>query len=181
MSRLILLLLLTGCGPSFSVAEHRLNEPDAQSAPDVDSDGGAPSPDAGGEEESSPGDAGPVKSDAGPPGDAGMASDGCTYVTHRDGFGQTWTDCAPLGTYDYTEANDACNAYAVAYPSPGSTCRLVMCPNASSQWAVAYTAAGDQTCFLSFVSSGDAAGRAGAGGVSGCECPTSQTDGTRWE
>jgi hypothetical protein len=174
MKTLAILLLLTGCGPSFSVAEHRLELPEA-SASDAEPDRGVSEQDAGGEEESSSTDAGLVKSDA------GMASDGCTIVTHHDGFGQSWTDCAPLATYDYTEANAACNAYQVAYPSPGSTCRLVMCPNAPSEWAVAYTAAGDETCFLSFVSSGDAAGRAGAAGVSGCDCPTSQTDGTRWQ
>ena len=36
---------------------------------------------------------------------------GC-QVTHDNGFGQAWTDCAPLDTYDVTEAMKACEAYS---------------------------------------------------------------------
>ena len=34
----------------------------------------------------------------------------CTLVTHDNGLGQTWTDCAPLGTYNETQAMKACKA-----------------------------------------------------------------------
>lgn len=41
-----------------------------------------------------------------PPADAG-----CTPVTHDNGIGQTWIDCAPLGTYDENQAMKACAAH----------------------------------------------------------------------
>jgi hypothetical protein len=45
--------------------------------------------------------------DAQPP---GTGPDGCTLVTHSDGLGQSWSDCAPLGTLDLAEATAACVA-----------------------------------------------------------------------
>lgn len=40
------------------------------------------------------------------------AADGCALVTHSDGFGGTWQDCNPLGTYTQAEATQACALYA---------------------------------------------------------------------
>lgn len=47
------------------------------------------------------------KQDAGDAGEA-AANDGCTGVLHDDGFGGHWTDCTPLGTFDFAEAMAAC-------------------------------------------------------------------------
>lgn len=46
------------------------------------------------------------------------AGDGCLLVTHSDGIGQTWTDCASLSTFDEVEAMAACEANANAQSSP---------------------------------------------------------------
>lgn len=36
--------------------------------------------------------------------------DACAPVTHDNGFGQTWGDCVPLGTYNREQAMKACKA-----------------------------------------------------------------------
>jgi hypothetical protein len=50
--------------------------------------------------------------------------DVCAPVTHANGVGQTWTDCAPLGTYNETEAMQACMADSDA----GGGCYFVTRP-----------------------------------------------------
>jgi hypothetical protein len=51
------------------------------------------------------------------PPDSGSASEDaevdapCTPIAHSDGLGQTYLDCAPLGTYTQTTALEACTAW----------------------------------------------------------------------
>ena len=84
----------------------------AESAPTIDSGtGGADAEDAdGGSGE-----------DARPEADAAQEVEACSPVTHSDGLGQSWSDCAPLGTYDQAEAQAACEA------NGGSPCVLNAC------------------------------------------------------
>ena len=35
----------------------------------------------------------------------------CAEVTHNDGLGQMWSDCAPLGTFNQDQAEKACEAW----------------------------------------------------------------------
>jgi hypothetical protein len=49
-------------------------------------------------------------STGGVPSTGGAVDAGCTLVTHNNGLGQTWTDCAPLGTYNLEQAMKACAA-----------------------------------------------------------------------
>jgi hypothetical protein len=45
-------------------------------------------------------------------GEASSEAEACTLVAHTNGIGQSWSDCAPLGTYNQTEAEQACEANA---------------------------------------------------------------------
>ena len=60
------------------------------------------------------------------------ADDACVPVTHSTGNGATWTNCEPLGTYNETEAIDACQAYeqylrGMGANSTFSSCTDVTC------------------------------------------------------
>ena len=46
----------------------------------------------------------------------------CALVTHDNGIGQTWTDCAPLGTYNETQAMKACKASSAIVCRAITTC-----------------------------------------------------------
>lgn len=50
-----------------------------------------------------------------------LPNDACSRVDHNDGIGQTWTDCAPVGTYDAAQATSACDA------AGGKHCALNAC------------------------------------------------------
>ncbi len=52
-------------------------------------------------------------------------------MNHTDGEGQNFTDCAPLGTYDQNEADEACAAYAAANQSSSIDCSFGGCGNSS--------------------------------------------------
>ena len=53
---------------------------------------------------------------------------GCALVTHVNGLGQAWQDCAPLGTFDMVEAMNACQASAAAICYSVQNCRgLTVC------------------------------------------------------
>lgn len=54
-------------------------------------------------------------------GSGGGVVDACALVTHTNGFGSTWQDCAPLGTYDKDQATRACEA------SGASECTATNC------------------------------------------------------
>src|ERR1700684_3712674 len=110
-----------GCSAPFSVEPERFVVLDAgdSGAPDVgllenasggEGGGKEAGGDAGGEEQATTVDGDPAEAavEAGAPETSG---DACS-VTHSDGFGQTWTDCAPLATYDKDEGAAACAAYA---------------------------------------------------------------------
>jgi hypothetical protein len=98
-----LLLLVAGCGGQAFSAD--LLDRSGDGAPDAvqQPEGGLP-------------EAGDVEGgvDAAPEGETGQAEAGpveaCAPVTHSDGIGQTWQDCALLGTHDQAEAMAACQA-----------------------------------------------------------------------
>lgn len=124
------LLLLTGCGGAdFSAGI----QPETDAATDVDArpwsgPGPRPAPepigklphqDAGLEASSEAGDSGSELDTFVPPVDAGDAGSdtGCMPLTHSDGLGQTYLDCASLGqpgnasTYSMTMAQEAATAW----------------------------------------------------------------------
>jgi|SRR5271155_2748710 len=78
------------------------------------------------------GDSGIVSRDSGATIDSGTTemdssmptetSDACTPVTHSNGVGQTWTDCVPLGTYNETQALEACGAFAASVNGNDGIC-----------------------------------------------------------
>ena len=51
----------------------------------------------------------------------------CTPLTHSDGLGQTYQDCAALGTMNYMTAYEACGAYSgsTGVCSPAARCPAV--------------------------------------------------------
>jgi hypothetical protein len=96
-------------------------------------------PDAGAAEDAPTGDV--AVADVGPVGDSGSTIDArpppidaapeaapveasCAPVTHDDGFGEHWADCAPLGTYNEAEAMAACASYATATGADAGACHL---------------------------------------------------------
>lgn len=56
--------------------------------------------------------------------------DACSLFVHNDGLGQQWTDCAPLGTYDESEAENACRAAAAAGGGDPASCTPRSCGDA---------------------------------------------------
>lgn len=62
----------------------------------------------------------------------------CTLVTHSNGLGQTWQDCAPLGTYDNPQAFKACNAWCAVNTCIGGCFSSSLC--GSNSIAIAQTA-----------------------------------------
>ena len=111
----LLFPLLLGCGGAPFSAEALRAQDDAATdgTPAVDSG-------PGGAEASSDGGS---ASDAAP--EAGEAQ-ACALVTHSDGLGQTWQDCAPLGMYDQAEAFRACaaNGGACVLNACGAVCDI---------------------------------------------------------
>jgi len=98
-----------GGGPSSDAATVDVmtemgDEPDGRGGSGSSSGGSAGSSSGG-----SGGSSG--SSSGGSSGSSGAPCDGGPYITHDDGLGQTWKDCAPLGTATQAEATAACNAY----------------------------------------------------------------------
>jgi hypothetical protein len=131
---LLCVMFLAGCGGSSFTsrgAEEDGGPPlvetggapsdDDAGAPVVTGSGGAPG--TGG---ATPGTGGATPT-GGSPSTGGVAPAGtggspaCTPVTHTNGLGSTWQDCAPLGTYNEAEAMRACKA------SGASECRTLKC------------------------------------------------------
>lgn len=73
--------------------------------------------------------------DAGAGGSSGGATEsggsdgGCDLVTHTDGVGHTWQDCASLGTLGPTESARACLTWCAANNCLGGTCSGASPPN----------------------------------------------------
>jgi hypothetical protein len=153
MNRSILLLLaLVGCGGDpFEAGE--LGRPDtdadvesaagddasdtgqhtAADAGHADSgaDSGASQPDSGsGAQDAAHEDSGdsasPLADSGGTP-DSSSAVDACTPLVHSNGIGQTYLDCAPLGTYNVTTATEACAAWAATWGGSASSCSSASC------------------------------------------------------
>jgi hypothetical protein len=55
--------------------------------------------------------------------DAGTCDGGPLYLHHVGLMGLTWQDCVPTGTYDATQALQACAVYLAA-TTPGEFCQL---------------------------------------------------------
>lgn len=113
-----LAILLVGCGGAeFSPGVEQVvdSSPAEASAPaDAGSRGeGAANADGGEMEATTDCCSNPTMACKGGCADAAPKEcDDAGLVTHSDGIGQTWQDCAPLGTYDVAEAQAACKANA---------------------------------------------------------------------
>jgi hypothetical protein len=109
MVRAALLLALAGCGgPVFTAAGLDTLERDgATDAADLE--GGPGTGDGGGGQDALVG------------GDGGQV-EACAPVTHSDGVGQTWQDCALAGTYTHASAMQACVAYALSIGDTAVNC-----------------------------------------------------------
>jgi hypothetical protein len=128
----------------------------AQGAGDAD---GATETDDGG-----PADAG-EGAEGGPGEEAGASDGGCRIpLLHMNGLGQNYFDCAPLMTYNETQAQKACASStgdASACTANTMACQFVggetlVCSNSCECWAY----------------SGSVAGRANNGGLGHlCSCP----------
>lgn len=90
-------------------------------------------------------------------GASGAWQDSGSPVTHSDGVGQTWQDCAPIGTYDQAEALRACEAHSgnAALCVVGAGCgsgTIVVTDTASgyvwgySDTTIGYVAPGGNSC-----------------------------------
>jgi hypothetical protein len=55
-----------------------------------------------------------------------MVGDACVPYTHRNGFGQTWTDCNPDDGFSFFGAMTACQLYVQANGGSG-TCTMANC------------------------------------------------------
>jgi hypothetical protein len=97
--------------------------------------------------------------DGGPPPDA--SDSGCKALVHFNGLGQTYTDCAPLATYNADEAAKACAA------ADAGACaeNTVLCVNAPMEC----TSGNPCMCWTY---GGTTAGRARVSGAAAiCQCP----------
>lgn len=96
----------------------------------VSSTGGAPATggrsETGGASTGGRPETGGVSSTGGAP-----ETDACVLVTHDNGLGQHWTDCAPLGTYDVTEATKACKASGASVCLFGACNGAMVCNSAN--------------------------------------------------
>ena len=68
----------------------------------------------------------------------------CTPLTHSDGLGQTYQDCAALGTMNYMTAYEACAAYS---GSQGVCSAAVRCISGSLANSICYLHAGTCDCW----------------------------------
>lgn len=59
----------------------------------------------------------------------GCCGSSCQTI-HSNGLGQNFFDCAPLGTYNVTQAMEACQAYIAVNPTAG-TCTTFICSGSS--------------------------------------------------
>jgi hypothetical protein len=151
-----LCLPLLACGSPFSET-YAPDQPSYFGSPDRQDAEGAPGlPEAEAGQEAARVDAGPDAPDPPDVDAAEVAPDVCSPVIHDDGLGQHWTDCAPLGTYNDTEAMAACNAWLAANPTPAS------CYVAANQEVIIST----QTLCMKWVYSGGYPGFVQGGG--GC-------------
>lgn len=186
---LISALLLVGCGGNDF---HTLFGPDADASGDSlgggtggagaggmraierPNTGGAPEADAG--EDTGHGTGGTAAGGAAPleTGGAGGSSiissggtAGCALKTHVNGVGQTWQDCAELGTYNEHEASLAC----VAFTGDARKCSFAPGCGTAKYVMQGFGVSGD---FL-WGYDGNTAGYVGVNG----ECPTAAT-GKQW-
>ncbi len=83
-------------------------------------------------------------------------------TTHSNGIGQSYYDCVAQGTYNSTQANEACTAYA-------SGCQTFSCTGPGSNMVVCVTANGNCVCW-NF--SGSNVGHVHQSGSTTCNCPT---------
>jgi hypothetical protein len=88
-----------------------------------------------------------------------------TALEHHNGFGQTYLDCAPLGTLDSRTAQAAC----AAFTGDGALCRTIGCGGGGDEVAVCSKDAEECICWSY---AGSAAGHARDASGGGCECPS---------
>lgn len=184
-----LALFLTACGGEVftygAPVDHGDADIEAAVADDAGQDGAAEAaqePDAG--------DSGQVVADAGQDahetgsGDADAGDTGTPPpptdggpCTHSDGIGQTYQDCAPLGTYNSTTAYEACAAYSGSTGVCSPTPRCPAVPAMAN--SVCYLHAGMCACWdFSGASVGHVSRTTET--VNGCTVCTTSTDPT-WD
>jgi hypothetical protein len=136
----VLLAFVSGCnGEEFTTfSQSSLDAPDAApgsggatstggvssastgGAPEADAGSGGASQGTGGSFHNTGGSGSPET--GGAPATGGVVVDACASVTHDNGFGATWQDCVPLGTYNLEQAMKACAASGVSACAPESGC-----------------------------------------------------------
>jgi hypothetical protein len=132
-------LTLFGCGGDFQTAGFTAQGPDVETGGAMALEtGGAPSTGGKAASGGSPAvDSGPAGSGGAPVATGGSPSTGgvvvatggvpavdagCTLVTHDNGLGATWQDCAPSGTHDAEHAMKACRESGAASCVVDITC-----------------------------------------------------------
>lgn len=151
----VCLLLLAGCGSPFTAAGPDLLERDG--APDVATAEGGPQEDDGGGDGDALADGEGGQVEAGAEAGHETSVEACAPIVHSNGVGQTWQDCAPLGTYDGSEAMAACAA-------SGGSCQPANCAG-GALLAICAPSGSDCTCWTFY---GPGAGHVRAG--VGCAC-----------
>jgi hypothetical protein len=96
-----------------------------------------------------------------------------TYL-HHDGFGDTWTDAVPTGTYDLTQATTACQTYLANHGVAGDRCSPSSCTMATTQ-LVALFDGNNLAVYLWFFLS-DGVAKPGEVDSSSCDAATSSWD-----
>ena len=111
-----------------------------------------------------------AEADAAPPA-ADAAPEACSPLTHSNGYGESFQDCAPLGDWTQTLAAEACQTYANQgnVPSTAVVCALTECGGVP---AIEFD---NEACIL-WSWSGASAGHAIEGTLGGpCVCPTTSS------
>lgn len=152
-----LVLCSAACSSAdFTVSDLRTPTNDASDA--ISADDGVP-------HESSPAES---SSDVAPPVDSGSTDVACSTFAHRNGLGQTWIDCRPLGTFDLEQAQRA----RLAWPFKGTT-TVGVCSTTSN----CVSAMSDTECAV-WCFDGPLAGRV-LKSANVCSCP--REDGASWD
>jgi hypothetical protein len=69
--------------------------------------------------------------------------DGCAPAQHSNGVGQSYADCAPIGTVDARLGAEACDAFS----HDAANCRDQGCSGSGTARAICYKGATDCTCW----------------------------------
>jgi len=103
----------------------------------------------------------------------GCCANGACQTAHDDGVGQTFYDCVATGTYDQTQATEAC----AAFTGDASQCHV---STTCASGATAVCSAGSATACDCWIFAGTGVGKVKTNGAGSCTCHANGNPGS-WD